>query len=239
MVFALPVRSATSASAMYALEKLFSIFGPPHTLHTDNGSTFTFAEFKDFVDHWGVVLRFTPIARPQANPVERAHRTLKSSMVKAAASEKNWDKVLPEIVLAHNSCPNRTTGLSPYFAMFGRSSDVCRLYSSVPSGGEEVADMSCLWELCSKKHVQAKPERQEETCERQSRNFEIGDNVAVKVLSGPKSRKKHFQKGFVVSKPFGDFLCVNSKITDTRRKNILVSKELVILNPTGGEECEM
>ena len=99
------------------------------------------------------------MSRPQANPVERAHRTLKCSLVKTAETEKDWDTVLPQIVLAHNSVPNRTTSFPPYYAMFGRTSPIEQLIaldqlSSVE--GEEESSLSEIWNLCYERQLSAK-----------------------------------------------------------------------------------
>nr|XP_034315373.1 uncharacterized protein K02A2.6-like [Crassostrea gigas] len=79
-VIAWPLRAATVYTTITILDKLFSILGPPRVLHSDNGSVFTAKDFASFCERWSVKQSFTPIVRPQANPVERSYRTLKSSL---------------------------------------------------------------------------------------------------------------------------------------------------------------
>ena len=232
-VIAWPMRSATADTAISIMDRLFSILGPPSTLHSDNGSVFTSDLFRTYAKSKNILQSFTPIARPQANPVERSHRTLKTSMLKTAETESQWDLVLPQIVLAHNSVPNRTTGIPPYFAMFGRSSPVTRLLD-VPnsSEGEEESDdsdiepgMGVLWQLIYERQKCAKEKRCEKllsgTCA--NREFSVGDTVALKVIQGPKFCKHHFARGFKVERIYGHFLVV----TKATRK-CMVSKDLVI-----------
>lgn len=96
-------------------------------LHSDNRSIFIAKDFAFFCERWSVKLSFTPIVRPHANQVERSHRTLTSSLQKAATTEDDWDSILPEIVLAHNSVPNRTQ-IPPLYALYGRHSSVSQLF---------------------------------------------------------------------------------------------------------------
>ncbi|KAK6168292.1 hypothetical protein SNE40_021086 [Patella caerulea] len=113
-VIAWPLRVATTYTAITVLDRLFSIFGSPRVLHSDNGSVFISKDFQAYSEKWNIKLSYTPIVRPRANPVERSHRTLKASLQKNTAStEKNWDIVLPEIVFAHNSVSNKTTQIPP------------------------------------------------------------------------------------------------------------------------------
>lgn len=173
---------------------------------------------------------FTPIVRPQANPVERSHRTLKSSLQKAASAEDDWDSVLPEIVLAHNSVPNRTTRIPPFYALYGRQSSVSQLFldpeeNIIPR--EEEESMREIWDFCRDNHLEAKESRQRDTETRPSREFTVGDRVALKTLSGPKFRKTHFQTGFRVTKVYGDFLRIHSN-DRVNRQTIIVSKDLVV-----------
>jgi hypothetical protein len=63
----------------------------------------------------------TPPYNPESNPVERFHRTLNAMMrVHMSREELDWEQYLPTACLAYNSKVHRATGLSPYFALFGR-----------------------------------------------------------------------------------------------------------------------
>lgn len=230
-VFAWPLRTATVYTTMTILDRLFSMYGPPKTLHSDNGSVFTAKDFASYCNRWNVRQSFTPIVRPQANPVERSHRTLKSSLQKTANSENEWDFVLPEIVLAHNSVPKRTTQVPPFYAMFGRQSSVAQLFmdNGEPIQIEEEENMREVWNFCRDNHVKAKESRQNETANRPSRDFNVGDKVALKTFSGPKFRKIHFQTGFRITKLYGDFLRIHSD-DRVHRQTIIVSKDLVVLD---------
>ena len=141
-VLAWPLRAATTVSTTTVLGRVFSLFGSPKELHCDNGSVFTSDVFKEYLSVWHVICHNTPVARPQANPVECYHRTLKASLMKCVEAECDWDKVLPQIVAAHNAVANRTTSIPPYYALFGHSSTIINLIDSEFSEGEEEPCMS-------------------------------------------------------------------------------------------------
>lgn len=164
-VIAWPLRVATVYTTMTVLDIIFSINGPPQVLHLDNGSVFSAKDFKAYCDRWNVRQSFTPIVRPQANPVERSHRTLKTSMQKTASTEAEWDLVLPEIVLAHISVLNRTTNLPPFYALYGRQSSVSQLFVDQDNdinSLEEEESMRELWTSCMNNQLKAKEVRQKE-----------------------------------------------------------------------------
>ena len=50
----IPMAHATSATTISALHHLFSVFGLPEHLVTDNDSQFTSAEFQKFLDSNGI-----------------------------------------------------------------------------------------------------------------------------------------------------------------------------------------
>ncbi len=231
-ILAVPLRTATTVTAKTVLNHIFSIFGPPTCLHMDNGSVFTSAEFRSFLSSWNVECRYSPVYRPQANPVERAHRTLKASLVKTADTEKDWDLVLPAIVAAHNAVTNRTTGIPPFYAMFGRSSPIINVLSADCADrvvGEEECSMREIWDRCRETQINAKEVARDKSDKGVQRNFNVGQPVAVKVLSGPKFKKQHFATGFVVVKVLGDFLVVCNK-QRKHRDTVVISKDLVILD---------
>ena len=66
------LRSTTSTKVIESLQPIFSRFGVPHTLKTDNGPQFVLEEFNAFLAENGVEHRTTSPLWPQANvEVER------------------------------------------------------------------------------------------------------------------------------------------------------------------------
>lgn len=122
---AFPLKFARAATAIECLEReVFSRFGIPETIHSDQGTPFTSREFRTFADKFGIHLSVTPSYHPQSNTVERAHRDLGNAL-RAMVSEENdpglWEEYLPWALHALRTRINRITGVSPHQLVFGRN----------------------------------------------------------------------------------------------------------------------
>ncbi|KAA3674546.1 uncharacterized protein DEA37_0009003 [Paragonimus westermani] len=62
-----PMTNPNSISLISELNKLFSYFGIPETIVSDNGSQFTSATFQTFCEHHGIQQKFSPPYHPQSN----------------------------------------------------------------------------------------------------------------------------------------------------------------------------
>ncbi|XP_064487305.1 uncharacterized protein K02A2.6-like [Ornithodoros turicata] len=108
---AIPLRHATSESTVTSLRAVFSRFGIPRTLVTDNGTPFTSKEFAEFVRRNCIThLRSAPF-HPQSNGLaERAVHTIKDALKKAGGSD--LDTTLARILFSYRRTP-RSSGKSP------------------------------------------------------------------------------------------------------------------------------
>ncbi|XP_068669993.1 uncharacterized protein [Montipora capricornis] len=115
------MRSTTSKKVMDVLTQIFSRYGYPFTLKSDNGPQFCCEECKTFLSDHGVEHRTSPLW-PHANGhVERQNRTLSLKALKVAHGEgKEWRGELNKFLLAYWSTPQVSTGVTPAFLMFGR-----------------------------------------------------------------------------------------------------------------------
>lgn len=117
-----PLRAATAPGIVRWLEDhVFLIYGAPDKIICDNGTQFRGKVFKDLMDAYDVEIKYTANYHPQANPVERVHRVLKT-MLSSYVSEdhRQWDKQLAKIGAAVRSARHEVTGMTPNFIMFGR-----------------------------------------------------------------------------------------------------------------------
>lgn len=72
-----PLKHATSETLVECLKKdVFSLFGVPDFLHSDNGRQFESHMLADFLKKFGVTHVFTPKYSPQSNASERVNRTI-------------------------------------------------------------------------------------------------------------------------------------------------------------------
>ena len=115
------MRSTTTSKIVEALTGVFSRFGYPYSLKTDNGPQFVSKEFEEFLHECGIEHRTSPPLWPQANgKVERQNRTLLKTLKIAEVEGKRWTEELPKFLLAYRSTPQVSTGATPAFLMFGR-----------------------------------------------------------------------------------------------------------------------
>ena len=98
-------------------------YGFPEKFHSDQGQNFIGKVMKNLYKLTGIKQTRTTPYHPMGNGLsERFNRTL-LSMVGTLTSDKKkaWPKYLPDLVMAYNSATHDSTGYSPYFLMFGRT----------------------------------------------------------------------------------------------------------------------
>jgi len=121
-ITAVPIRAATSAAVSRVLvDEVILNHGVPDLVLADNGTQFTGREFREVCAKFNIKLNFVPKYYPRANPVERANRTLKTSLaIFANQDHRTWDEKLKYIVFAIRTSVNESTGFTPAQLMYGR-----------------------------------------------------------------------------------------------------------------------
>ena len=120
---AFPTHDITAQGLANILEReIFARYGASDRIHSDNGSNVSADLLKEIYK----VLQITPSTCPPYNAkssnVERSHREL-GQMLKAMCIQNNttdWQSQLRPCTFALNTSRNRSTGMTPYFLMFGR-----------------------------------------------------------------------------------------------------------------------
>ena len=111
-----------STVASILVSRVFSRFGPPTILHSDQGRNFDSLLMHEIYDQMGIKKTRTTAYHPQCDGlVERQNRNIQeilSSFVNDHSN--NWDDVLDQAVFAYNTSIHESTGLSPYEMVFGR-----------------------------------------------------------------------------------------------------------------------
>ena len=112
----------TSTSTIDALRLLFSRFGVPKTIVSDNGTQFTSKEFEEFSKALSIEHLTIAIYHPRSNGLaERFVDTFKRALKKNQGTdtdEKSLEKFLSVYRITLN--PNTNAGLSPAELMFAR-----------------------------------------------------------------------------------------------------------------------
>ena len=111
-----------STVAQVLVSRVFSRFGPPTVIHSDQGRNFESTLMHEIYNLMGIKKTRTTAYHPQCDGlVERQNRTLQS-ILSAFVSEHSvdWDEWLDQAVFAYNTSVHESTGLSPYELIFGR-----------------------------------------------------------------------------------------------------------------------
>ena len=212
--------TTTSASVISRLKAIFTTFGIPDVLITDNGPQFSAGEFAAFAKNWGFGHHTTNPYKPQENGMaERAVRTAKELL-------RLED---PELgLLNYRATPHSSTGVSPAMTLMGRQVQTRlpvlsrHLMPSTPNDSirqrDEVAKQSykkyydarhgarALPSLDPGDQVRCKLDNQK-TWSAPAQVVETsGDNRSVTVLTGPEGNvyrrsRKHLQPVPVQQEP--------------------------------------
>jgi len=108
--------------ARVLVSRLFSRFGPPTVIHSDQGKHFDSILMHEVYNMMGLKKTRTTAYHPQCDGlVERQNHTLQD-IITNFVSEHNldWDNWLDQAVFAYNTSVHESTGLSPYEMVFGR-----------------------------------------------------------------------------------------------------------------------
>ncbi|CAG2230871.1 unnamed protein product [Mytilus edulis] len=98
-------------------------FGSPLQLHSDQGRSFEAKLFQDLCDLLKIDKTRSTSQHPQSNgSVERFNRTLLSMLTFYCQNDqRNWDEILPQVMMAYRSSVHASTGQTPNMMMFGRN----------------------------------------------------------------------------------------------------------------------
>ena len=115
------VTSTSAKASIPRLDRIFSEYGVPEVVKSDNGPPFNGSDFKGFAEHLGFRHRkITPIW-PQANgEVERFMKTMGKTIKTASVAGLSWKQEMYKFLRNYRATPHSTTKMSPAEALFGR-----------------------------------------------------------------------------------------------------------------------
>ncbi|XP_032690005.1 uncharacterized protein K02A2.6-like [Odontomachus brunneus] len=122
------LRTANGRLIRAALDDLvLSRWGTPKVLLTDNGTEFVNRNIEEFAKERGIHHATIPPYHPQANPVERVNRVLKTMIVAFLDRDhREWDANLNDFRFAYNTAHHSSIGTSPAFLNLGRELEPSR-----------------------------------------------------------------------------------------------------------------
>ena len=232
------LKSTTSVKIIEAITPMFARFGVPFSLRTDNGPQFVSEEFESFLQVHGVEHRRTTPLWPQANgEVERQNRSLLKSLQIANLEGKNWRTELVTSLTAYRSTLQATTGVTPFYLMFGREMrtklpELRREAVEVPR--EEVRDHDWSNKLKGKAYADA---RRGAT----PKSIRIGDTVLLKAEKSNKLSTNFRPSPFKVVQKTGTEVKVRNEAGEEFKRNTAFVKKYNeqdnVSRPNGQENC--
>ena len=111
-----------SKTVIDCLTKLFSEFGVPSKIFSDQGRSFVSKEFQDFLKLWNVKKATATSYHSQTSGlVERFNGTVIRILKRYVyETQDKWDASLPYATYAYNTTVQRTNEFSPYEIIFGK-----------------------------------------------------------------------------------------------------------------------
>ena len=114
-------------------------WGIPKVLHSDSGTEFNNNAVNELAVTFGIHHSFTPLYHPQANPVERTNRVLKTMIKSFIESDyRDWVVHLNEFRFAYNTALHSTNRVTPAFINMGRESHPRRTFRHLREGEAEL-----------------------------------------------------------------------------------------------------
>ncbi|XP_052754781.1 uncharacterized protein K02A2.6-like [Galleria mellonella] len=117
----IPTTSITTTATIKILKNLFTTFGLPITIVSDNGRQFRSEEMMTFLKENGIQSKFTAPFHPSTNgQAERYVQTFKNKIKSMIHEKGTLMEKLSRFLMMYRKTPNNTTGLSPAEMMFKR-----------------------------------------------------------------------------------------------------------------------
>ena len=113
------MRSTTTEATISALQEMFSRWGLPEHVHSDNGPQFVSSEFENFMHFNHILHTKSAPHHPQSNGLaERYVQTVKKAL--KGNSKTSLELRLARFLLQYRNAPSSTTNMTPAELMIGR-----------------------------------------------------------------------------------------------------------------------
>ena len=191
--FCIPLKSKHAEDVIKAyIDHICCPFGPSRKILIDNGTEFKNKLWTEVFDKLKTEQKFTPIYSPQCNGrIEGFHKFLKATIAKQLETRIEWDDLVWKATAAYNFFPTESSGVVPFFLMFGRKAAVKHTlleserpkYLGTDDGMINVELMTKLYMVVAHNLNEARKAKDGNTKGRTAKEAEklkIGDNVLVR-----------------------------------------------------------
>lgn len=120
---AVPTKDQTAQTTVKVLWKhVIQVFGCPERILTDRGGAFESELMRELCQVYGCTKSRTTPYHPQGNGAcERFNQTLLGLLnTLDQEGQTHWMERLPHLLQAYNNTPHSSTGLAPFYVLFGR-----------------------------------------------------------------------------------------------------------------------
>ena len=190
---AIPLQDQTADRITKELTKVFTTFGVPDILHSDQGRNFESAILRQTLDAFGVTKSRTTAYHPQGDGmVERFNRSLLQMLRAYVQEEADWERFLPLVLYAYRTAVHSSTGFAPFELMFGRipqkpvvhphtAHDPSSYHDQLQAKLAQLRDFVETYIAESAHHQKTSFDRHAQT-----RTFQVGDSVWLSIPTAGK-----------------------------------------------------
>ena len=190
---AIPIPDQTAERIAKELIKVFSRFGIPDVLHSDQEKNFESTILRHTLDAFGVTKSHTTAYHPAEDGlVEHFNRSLLQMLRAYVLDHADWEQYLPLVLYAYRTAIHASTGVSPFELMFGRCANkppiLSKVAHDVTSYQHQLqAKLSQLMDFVEAHNIQAS-NQQKQYFDKQTlaRTFSVGDPVWLSIPTAGK-----------------------------------------------------
>ena len=191
--FCIPLKSKCAEDVIKAyIDHICCTFGPSRKILTDNGTEFKNKLWTEVFKKLRIEQNFTPIYSPQYNGrIEGFHKFLKVTIAKQIETRVEWDDLVWKATAAYNFFPTESSGIAPFFLMFGREAAVKHMllesenpkYLRTNDGMINMGLMTKLYNIVAHNLNEARKARdgnKKRITTKEPKKLKIGDNIFVR-----------------------------------------------------------
>ena len=233
---AVPLRDQTADTVVTALIKIFSVYGIPKYLHSDQGSNFESTLLRETCKAFGIQKTRTTAYHPQGDGlVERTNRSIIQMLRSYTTSSKgDWDKWLSLLLYAYRTSQHSSTKFSPFSLMFGR--DTPSFHTSTSKCiGYDTTTYSSILQKCLAEMYDIAEANQIQEAEKQKKyydngtksrhSFDVGSAVWLSIPSSTVNKLDgRWEGGWAVTKLFPNDCTLQIQHTDGREKVVHMNR---------------